>query len=197
MKTTLDFDLARMTKVVEETRKDALSIDFARFICTRFANMVQHFSKVEGRPVSGHNNKTLFLEAIDIWCRRKLGCPGMASPGQSWTEDPKDVVRAVMRPWYEAMEMDDPTRYRMRPQPPSPCYVGRSEDATAYLMGLCACLEVGPVRFRFGKTGDNYEHVWARIYADNKWYDSDLSNPEFKLGDHYEFQDYEEVEVPL
>lgn len=197
MKTALDFDLARMTKIVEGTRKDAISIDFARFICTKFAKMVEHFSKLEGRPVSGHNNKTLFLEAIDIWCRRKLGCPGMNGTGQAWTDDPKKVVEAVMRPWYEALALEDPSRYRMRPQAPAPCYVGRPEDAIAYLMGLCACLEVGPVRFRFGKTGDTYEHVWAKIHADNKWYDSDLSNPEFKLGDHYEFQEYEEVEVPL
>lgn len=197
MTTALAFDIGRMTKAVEETRKDALSIDFARLIGTNFAKMVEHFSKVEGRPVAGHNNKTLFLEAIDIWCRRKLGCGGAAAPGQPWTEDPKDVVRAVMRPWYEAMDLDDPSRYRMTQQSVSPAYVGRHEDATAYLLGLCSCLEVGPVVFRFGKTDGVYEHVWAKVMADRKWYESDLSNPQFKLGDHYEFQGYEEVEVPL
>lgn len=197
MTTAIAFDVGRLTKTVEETRKDALSIDFARLIGTHFARMVEHFSKVEGRPVSAHNNKTLFLEGIDIWCRRKLGCSGAAAPGQSWTEDPKDVVRASMRPWYEALDLQDPSRYRMGSCPPCPAYVGRHEDATAYFLGLCSCLEVGPVALMFGKTDGVYEHVWAKVMADRRWYESDLSNPEFKLGDHYEFQDYEEVEIPL
>lgn len=207
MKTAVNFDIGRMTRIVEETRKDPLSIDFARLICTRFAKMVEHFSSVDGRPVSGHNNKTLFLEAIDIWCRKKIGCSGNAAGSmngqamgrapQPWTEDTRDVVRSVMLPWYKAMELDDPSRYRMGPVPPCPTYIGKHEDATAYLMGLCACLEIGPLRLRFGKNDGNLEHVWARVMADNAWYDSDLSNPDFKLGDHYEFQDYEEVEIPL
>lgn len=197
MTTAVAFDVGRMVKTVEETRKDALSVDFARLIGTHFARMVEHFSKLEGRPVSSHNNKTLFLEGIDIWCRRKLGCSGVAAPGQPWTEDPKDVIRAVMRPWYEAMDLDDPSKYRMGARAVCPAYVGRHEDATAYFLGLCSCLEVGPVALRFGKGGNTLEHVWAKVQADNRWYESDLSNPEFKLGDHYEFPDYEEVEIPL
>lgn len=206
MRTAAGFDIGRMTKIVEETRKDVVSIDFARLICANFAKMVEHFSSVEGRPVSGHNNKTLFLEAIDIWCRKKIGCSGQdasmngASMGRaqgSWTDDPKTVVRSVMGPWYEAMDLEDPSRYRMRPQQPCPAYMGRHEDATAYMMGLCACLEVGPLWLVFGKNGDEVQHVWSRVQADNKIYNSDLSNPDFKLGDHYEFEKYEEVEIPL
>lgn len=197
MTTAIAFDMGRMTKMVEETRKDALSLDFARIIGTQFARMVEKFSTVEGQPVPAHNNKTLFLEAIDIWCRRKLGCAGQAAPGQPWTEDPKDVVRAVMRPWYEAMDLEDPSRYRMGAPPPCPVYVGRHEDATAYFLGLCSCLEVGPVALKFGKTDGVYEHVWGKVMADRRWYESDLSNPDFKLGDHFEFADYEEVEIPL
>jgi hypothetical protein len=197
MTTSISFDIARLEKAVQDTRKDALSIDFARLIGTHFAKMAENFSRMEGRPIQGHNNKTLFLEAIDIWCRSMLCKPPQAVPGALSTENPKDVVRAVMRPWYEALEMDDPSRYRMGRRGPIPVYVGRHEDATAYMLGVASCLEIGPVAFRFGKTGDAYEHIWGRIHADNKVYDSDLSNPTFKLGDHYEFEGYEEVEVPL
>lgn len=195
--TAMKYDIGRMVKLVEDTRKDALSIDFARLICTRFAGMVQHFSKIEGRPVAAHNNKTLFLEAIDIWCRKKLGNAGIAQPGGVWTENPREVVAATMEQFYKAMDQDDPSTYRMRASNPIPAYVGKHEDATAYLLGLCSCLEVGPVAFRFGKSGDDFEHVWAKVFAGRDFYESDISNPDFKLGDHYEFNGYEEVEVPL
>lgn len=195
----VQFDVQRLAKLVEDTRKDALSIDFARIIGVHFGQMVQHFSKVDGQPVSAHNNKVLFLEGLDIWCRRMMGCPDQAkkAAGGTWTQNPRDVVLHAMEPWEAAIALPDPSVYVLRSRPPAPVYMGRQEDLTAYFMGLAACLEVGPVRFRLGKSNGVYEHLWAKIFADGKWYDSDLSNPQFKLGDYYEFEDYDEMEIPL
>jgi len=187
------FDYGRLAQTVQDTRKDGMLIDFARQICARFADMVKYWSGREGRPMAVHNNKTLFLEAVDIWCRKRFCNSGS---GQ-WTTNPVDVIKHAAGPYFAAMELDDPSRYRMPRQAPPPSYVGTHEDAIATALGLCACLEVQPLQFRVGLVNGTPEHVWGRAHADGKWYDIDFSRPEFKLGDYMEFQDYEEVEIPL
>lgn len=187
------FDYGRLAQMVQDSRKDGMLIDFGRNICAHFQEMVKYWSAQEGRPVSGHNNKTLFLEAVDIWCRKRFCNSG----GSTWTSNPKDVIEFTMKPYYEAMALDDPSRFKMgRPGKP-PSYVGTHEDAIAIALGLCACLEVQPLQFRLGINNGTPEHIWGRAHADGKWYDMDFSRPEFKLGDYLEFQDYEEVEIPL
>jgi hypothetical protein len=203
---SIRFDYGRMAQQVQDARKDGVMIDFSRLICAHFGKMVEYWSSREGRPVSAHNNKTLFLEAIDIWCRARFcdqsGRVSMngASLGRAsgtWTSSPKDVLEHAMKPFYGAMALDDPSRYRMGRQPMPPSYVGTHEDAIATALGLCACLEVQPLQFRLGINDGVPEHIWGRAHADGKWYDVDLSRPEFKLGDHLSFQSYEEVEIPL
>lgn len=203
------FDYGRMAQQVGDARKNGVCIDFSRIICAQFGKMVEHWSGREGKPVSAHNNKTLFLEAIDIWCRARLGnrqessqwTPSMnysRSPNSdTWTSNPMDVIEHAMKPFYAAMALDDPSRYKMGRQPAPPAYVGTHEDAIATALGLCACLEVQPLQFRLGMNDGQPEHIWGRVHADGKWYDIDLSRPEFKLGDHMSFQEYEEVEIPL
>ena len=189
------FDYGRMAQQVGDARKNGVCIDFSRIICAQFGKMVEHWSAREGKPVSAHNNKTLFLEAIDIWCRRRLSDQG--EPKGAWTSNPMDVIEHAMKPFYAAMALDDPSRYKMGRPPAPPAYVGTHEDAIATALGLCACLEIQPLQFRLGINDGQPEHIWGRVHADGKWYDVDLSRPEFKLGDHMSFQEYEEVEIPL
>lgn len=203
------FDYGRMAKIVQDARKNGIMIDFSRLICAHFGKLVEWWSAYEGRPVSAHNNKTLFLEAIDIWCRSRLCAPDQtngsngsmgfraAEQNGSWTRDPKDVIEHAMEPWYEAMALDDPSKYRMTRRSAPPAYAGSHEDAIATALGLCACLEVQPLQFRVGMKNGEPAHIWGRIQADRKWYDMDLSRPDFKLGDYMNFDSYEEVEIPL
>lgn len=201
------FDYGRMAQMVQDARKDGLLIDFSRIICAHFGKLVEYWSSREGRPVSAHNNKTLFLEAIDVWCRARM-CNGvgqkasmngnsMGYSSSAWTSSPEDVIKHAMGPFYAAMALDDPSKYRMGRQPATPAYVGTHEDAIATALGLCACLEVQPLKFRLGINDGRTQHIWGYVHADGKWYDVDLSRPEFKLGDHLDFQSVEEVEIPL
>ena len=59
----------RLVKMVQDCRKDEVLIEFARQTGPRFADMVAHFSSLEGDRIQTHNNKALFLEGIDIWFR--------------------------------------------------------------------------------------------------------------------------------
>lgn len=191
--TSVIFDYGRLAQTVQDTRKDGMLIDFARQLCARFADMVKYWSGREGRPVSVHNNKVLFLEGIDIWCRKRFCNSGSSE----WTTNPVDVIKYGAGPYSAAMELDDPSRYRMPRQGPPPSYVGKHEDAVAMALGLAACLEIQPLQFRVGLTDGVAQHIWGRAHADGKWYDLDFSRPDFKLGDFMEFPDYEEVEIPL
>lgn len=190
----LEFSLDRMVKIVRDARKDHLMIDFARQIGTRYADMVAHFAEREGTPVEVHNNKALFAEGIHIWFRYYFA-EGADLRGAS-TDDPRAVIAHVMKPWYEALAKERPEEYRTRLTPP-PVYVGSFPDVVALELGACACLEIQPLQFRFGMDGKVPVHVWGRILADGRWYDSDVSRPDFNLGDRMEFPAYEEVEVPL
>jgi hypothetical protein len=188
----LEFSVERMVKTAQDCRKDEVMIDFSRQIATRFAEMVEHFSKIQGYPVSAHNNKTLFLEGIDIWFRKNFQNNGSAPV----TRDAKDVIVHAMAPWYQAMRLDDPSKYRGSITPP-PCFTGDYVEVVALMLGCCACLEIQPLQFRFGTEDGVPLHVWARVHADGKWYDSDVMEPTFKLGDVPKFQKYEDVEIPL
>lgn len=189
----LSFSLDRMVKTIRDCRKDHLMLDFSRQITTRYADMVQHFSTLEGDPQSAHNNKTLFAEAIDTWFRRNFSEGGYRGPT---TADARQVIEHVMTPWYEAMELDDPSQYRARLTAP-PVFVGDYADAVALELGACACMEIQPLMLCFGMEGKDPVHVWGKIHADGRWYDSDILRPDFKFGDRMNFDSIEEVEVQL
>jgi hypothetical protein len=196
---TKELDFGRMAKAVADARKDGLLVDFSRLICVHYARMVEHVSGLNGNRVASHNNKTLFLEAIDLWCRARLsGMPmglGRRGPASGSTEDPAEVVEHAMRPYYEAMAMDDPSRYRIGRREPPPLYTGSPIDALCLELGLCACLDVTPIHFKVGLRDGKPERVWGRVQADEKWYDTDPSEPDFVLGDHAKYPEYQEMEA--
>jgi len=195
----MDYDLNRLTERVLDARTDHIYFDFSRVIGPQYAKMVEGFSTAEGNRIAAHNNKTLFLEAIDLWCRKRLGAAQEASGGKK-IQDPRDAIVYAMKPWYEALELDNPSEYKMKRREPAPIYVGDEADAVATMMGLVACLDITPMRFVFGGRKENgkdsYERVWAKIKADGNWYDSDIMT-QGVLGDRPDFPHYKEVEVAL
>lgn len=191
----MTFDVGRMAEAVADARKDGLVLDCARLVCVHYSRMVEHFAALEGRPVSSHNNKTLMLEGADIWCRAWFSDTPRAGAGR--TSDPYEIITHVMRPWYEALSLDDPSRYRMSHMSPPPIYTGSPEDATCVMLGMCACLDVGAIRIKLGNRGGEPRRAWGKVQADGKWYDSDVNDAGLVLGEHGKFDSYEEIEVPL
>lgn len=189
-----EMNVKRLAKAVADGRKDGLLIDCSRLLAAHYGKMVEHFSGAEGSPVAVHNNKTLFLEGLDLWCRKIFtGREGRVGT----TEDAKEIVLMVMEPWYEAMEQDDPSQYKIGRPRPLPAYTGSPEDVIAVELGLAACLDVAPINLRYGLTGDRPERVWGRVKADGNWYDTDPNDARLTLGQYLEYPSYEELEVPL
>lgn len=197
----MDYDLNRMTDRVLDARTDHIYFDFSRVIGPHYAKIVEKVSTDEGERIPAHNNKPLFLEAIDLWCRRRLGADQPKNPGAKKIEEPRDAIVHAMDQWYKALELDNPAEFKLSRQGPPPVYVGDDVDAVATLMGLAACLDITPMRFVFGGRKvdgkEDYQRVWARIKADGTWYDSDIMTPGAVLGDRPDFPHYKEVEVPL
>lgn len=196
-----DYDLNRMTDRVLDARTDHIYFDFSRIIGPQYAKIVEKVSTDEGNRIAAHNNKTLFLEAIDLWCRRRLGADQPQNAGAKKIEEPREAIVYAMDQWYKALELENPSDYKLSRQGPPPVYVGDDVDAVATLMGLAACLDITPLRFVFGGRKvdgkEDYQRVWARIKADGNWYDSDIMTPGAVLGDRPDFPHYKEVEVPL
>jgi hypothetical protein len=187
-------DVGRLSKAVADGRKDGLLIDCSRLLASHYGKLVEYVSANEGRPIAVHNNKTLFLEGIDYWCRSLFsGRDGRVGS----TEDPKELIMSVMEPWYEAMELDDPSKYKIGRRAPLPLYVGSPEDVVAVELGMVACLDVTPVHLRYGMNGDVPQRVWGRVMADGKWYDTDPNEAGLSLGQFVEHPDYQDVEIPL
>lgn len=194
----MKIDPAVMVGKIQKARSDALMIDFSRIICAHFGKMVAHYSELEGNPVSVHNNKVLFVEGIDIWCRAALNQGARRDrQGAEGESDPREIAAFVMTPWYEAMALKDPSAYRMGSRRPPPPYVGTVQDATAFQLGLAACLEIQPLRIVAGMEGGEIRHVWGKLKADGSFYDSDISTPRLRLGERGEYPEYDEIEVPL
>jgi hypothetical protein len=194
----MKIDPASMVVKIQKARSDALMIDFSRIICAHFGKMVEYYSKLEGNEVSAHNNKALFTEAIDLWCRATLNQGSRRDrQGVEGSSDPRMIAAHVMTPWYEAMALDDPSAYRMGRRGPPPPYTGSVADATAFQLGLAACLEIQPLRIVAGMEDGQIRHVWGKLKADNTWYDSDVSTPRLRLGERGEYPEYDEIEVPL
>lgn len=199
------FEIGRMIRYVQDARKDALLIDASRLLCSQFGKFVESMSAREGNPISAHNNKTLQLEAIDVWCRDHFcyvndppNVEVIQTPRRMWkqTRIPREVLAHIMEPFYKAMEETDPAFSRASYEP-APLFSGDCDEGASMVLSLAACMDVGSLRFRFGGNDGTLHHVWAKVQADGQWYDSDITEPNYKLGEFSKFDAYEEVEIPL
>ncbi len=194
-------DFGALVHKVKEARRDDLVVDFARVLCPHYGKEVEYVSRKEGSQIVAHNNKALYVEAIDIWCRRRLGAAQDFGSGGRKITDPKEAVAWAMEPWYAAMALEDPSRYRGSRRGAPPVYVGSPEDAVAFQLGIAAALDITPMSFVIGGRNEGDveipERIWARIYADRTPYDSDINLAGAAIGDKAEFPVEQAVEVPL
>lgn len=199
------FEIKRMARYVKEGCRDPIVIDAARLAVSQWAKFVEEMSRREGRPIDVHNNKTIQLEGIDIWCRNHVFYVNdpvnrevIQTPRRmvKQTRVPQEVLVALMDPFYRAMELEDPSFYRGSYTPPQ-ITSGDCDECALLVCSMAAALDITPVAFRFGGMGGTLHHVWGAAHADGVWYDSDLTEPEYKLGQHGNFEHYETYEVPL
>ena len=199
------WEIGRMVRYVQEARKDPLVIDAARQVVSRGGRFIEEMSARNGRPISSHQNKVVQAECIDLWCRDVfyyVNDPANIEVIQTprrmikQTMISREVIDHVMGPFYRAMERDDPSFYRESYTPP-PLYAGDCDEPSALMMAMCAAVEIQPVKFRFGGSNGTLHHVWGCVNCDGEWYDSDLTEPGYKLGECSEFEHYEDLEVPL
>lgn len=115
------FEIGRMAKYVSEARRDPVVIDAAKLAASQWGRIVAQISEQEGRPIDVHNNKTIALEGIDIWCRNNFvyqndpaGIELLQTPRRmiKMTKMSREVLAHFMEPFYKALEMEDPSFYR-------------------------------------------------------------------------------------
>lgn len=199
------FEIGRMAKYVAEARRDPVVIDAARMAASQWAKIVEQLSQEEGNPVDVHNNKTIALEGIDIWCRNHFvyqndpaGIEMLQTPRRmvKCANMSRDVLAHIMEPFYRALEQEDASFDRNRIKP-SQVFSGDCDEAATIICAMAASIDITPVAFAFGGNNESLHHTWARVHADGSWYDSDITEPTFRLGDRSNFDHYEEYEVPL
>lgn len=126
------FEIGRMAKYVAEARRDAIVIDAARQAASRWARIVAQLSEEDGHPIDVHNNKTIALEGIDIWCRANFcyqndpaGIEALQTPRRmiKSTRVAREVIEHFMEPFYQALERENP-KFDRRKLPPQPMFAG-------------------------------------------------------------------------
>lgn len=199
------FEIGRMAKYVSEARRDPVVIDAARMAASHWGRIVAQISEQEGRPIDVHNNKTIALEGIDIWCRNNFvyqndpaGIELLQTPRRmiKMTKMSREVLAHFMEPFYKALEIEDPGLYRGKIET-APVCSGDCDEACLLICSMAASIDITPVSFSFGGGGGTLHHTWARVQADGTWYDSDITEPTFRLGDKSIFDHEEEYIVPL
>jgi hypothetical protein len=199
------FEIGRMAKLVSEARRDPVVIDAARMAASYWGQIVAQISGQEGRPIDVHNNKTIALEGIDIWCRNSgvyqndpagIELLQVSRRMVKMTKMPREVLAHFVEPFYKALELKDPGLYRGKIGV-SPVFVGDCDEAATIICSMAAAIDITPVAFAFGGGGGTLHHTWARVQADGTWYDSDITEPGFELGDKSVFDHEEEYIIPL
>jgi hypothetical protein len=196
------FEIGRMIRYVQDAAKDEIIRRNAEAACSEhFGRMASMGRSDEADADPGRS----CIEAIDAWCREHffyLNDPPNIEVIQTprrmvkQTQVPSEVIRGIIAPFYESMASAiGPEAHAY--EPPSLC-VGDCDEGGVLFLGHCACVPVThPLRFRFGGNDGTLHHVWSRAHGGTDWVDSDLTEPDYGIGEFSEFDAYEEVEVPV
>ena len=202
------FEIGRMRKYVQDARRDPVMLEHCREVCGQWMEAGREEAELDKRPF---DRKRAYLDAVEAWCRAHYvyvndppNIEVIQPPRRmiKWTRVPPEVIGHIMAPLAEAIEGAVPS-FKRRSYVPPPLCPGDCDEGSTLMLGHCVCIpvcmgeEMGPFRFRFGGNDGTLHHVWAYIHCGGKWYDCDLTEPSYRLGDHSGFDAYEEVEVPL
>lgn len=173
------FQIGRMVKYVQDAANDPLVIANVDAICH-----------------SGND-----LEDIEEWCREHyvyLNDPPniefIQTPRRMVKETlvPPEVIRHLMGPLMKRMSQSM-GRGSIENYEPPPITMGDCDEGSVLILGHCAARGIVPLAFDFGGNKGTLHHVWGNAGG----YASDLTEPNYKLGDHSTFEHYDSVEIPL
>jgi len=202
------FEIGRMCQYVKDARKDSVMLEHCRQVCAEYLAAAEERAERERRPF---DRNVAFLQAAEAWCRENYvyvndppNIEVIQTPRRmvKWTRVPPEVIRHITDPLLSAMEDAAPGFDARRYTPPGIC-PGDCDEGSCLMVSHCVCIaacmgaDIGPFRFRFGGNDGTLHHVWAYVRCGGKWWDCDLTEPGYRLGDHSGFEAYEEVEVEL
>jgi len=210
------FEIGRMVRYVQDAAYDQVVRRHTSDICSQYRAMV-----VSMNGPAPSSEDAMCAEAIDAWCRDHFvyvndppNVEVIQTPRRmiKQTKIPKDVIRFLCEPFYEALEEAGISFDRNAYVPPD-LYIGDCDEAACAMLGMCACVglsegggRVGsseegvslrPLQYRFGGNDGTLHHVWGYIGVNGNLVDADHTEPDFKLGDHSRFEAFETVEVPV
>ncbi len=172
---------------------------------------------MNGAELSASDEKALKLQAIDDWCRDHFvyvndppNIEVIQTPRRivKQTKVPTEVIQYLMTPFYDAFARANPS-FHVESYVPKPTYIGDCDEAVVGMQGICVCTfpaddlrmngPKGRSRFffQFGGNEGTLHHVWSKTVLDGKDYHADHTEPGYKLGDHSNFDAYEDVEILL
>lgn len=207
------FEIGRMRKYVQAVKGDAWMAAFAREICAKYSPLAGSV------PGADRDERVRYCEALDLWCRDHYAYVNdppnievIQTPKRmvKQTMVPREVIKALMAPFYEEFAGANPNFYLEGYVPP-PLYIGDCDEAVCCYLGLCVAMPGGAgepkmgaseddgVRtyFRFGGNDGTLHHVWGRVRVNGQDIDADHTEPGYKIGDFSRFEAYESAEVPL
>lgn len=184
------FEIGRMVKYVKDAADDPVVAANAEEIC------------------AGSPDTMSCVREIEAWCRSHyvyLNDPPniefIQTPRRmvKQTQVPAEVILHAMNPLMEAMKSALGPESVRGYEPPRITW-GDCDEGSCFVLGHCACKQIGPLFFDFGGHEGTLHHVWGKIHLserDKNGFAADLTEPDYKLGDYSRFEHYESVEIPL
>lgn len=193
------FEIGRMIRYVQDSAQDPVVQQHVDELCEQYRAAVS----MNG-PIQASEN-AFCVEAIDAWCRDHFvyvndppNVEVIQTPRRmiKQTKMPKDVLRSLLAPFFDAFSQAVPSFNHESYTPPD-MYIGDCDEAGCAMLGMCACKKVEPLEYRFGGNDGTLHHVWGYVGVDGKMVDTDHTEPDYKLGQHSSFEAFETVRVPL
>lgn len=197
------FEIRRMIQYVQDAAHDPVVRENAEQICEEYAENMGI-----GRDSAGMDDRRTCIEAIEAWCRAHyvyLNDPPniefIQTPRRmvKQTRVPPDVIRFAIEPLFDAMKSaanpGDVDAY----QPPGMTW-GDCDEGSCFVLSHAGAKGMKPLKFDFGGHDGTLHHVWGKVHLDEndeKGIATDLTEPDYKLGDYSRFEHYESVEIPL
>jgi hypothetical protein len=197
------FEIGRMIEYVIDAAKDPVVIDHVQEICSRYRDRANSMGQSEG--VDYPDDASLRRMAIEAWCREHYAYVNdppnievLQTPRRmiKQTQVPPDVIRCLMEPFYNGFKEVLPASKVDAYEPPQ-ITAGDCDEGADLELAQCAAAGIKPLYFEFGGHDDTLHHVWGSAFSAGEMVHSDLTEPDYKIGQHSKFPHYENVEIPL
>jgi hypothetical protein len=178
------FTLKRMSKMIQDARKDPLVISTARKIAEL---------SLAGCRGDGDAKTLRILKGIHAWGRANfeyLDDPDNVEVIQT----PNRMLRALKIPVQLQKAMWDPIGKALGGKLPAPKITGDSDESTVLALSLAAAVGVRGLRIELGGHEGTIHYAWAGVSDGKKWRQIDILIDEFDKG---ALEKMEHLDLPL